>query len=98
MNNSAALAWLKEYAQRYELYVAEEPEDMAAQCQVDVSELPEGVTAMAFFTSHSNQYCAAFVKGDVLHRFGWEHLGEEEDDEVVTTIDELLEAGDPRDL
>lgn len=90
------------YAELFDLHLSLTLEDMAAQCQVDPSDLPEGVTAMVFFPDGGTMRCAAYVRDEKLFRFvdsddeeGMDMV-EEGEDGVPTTLEHLVDRGDPR--
>lgn len=86
---------LRSYAATYQLVIFTDRVAMATQCQITVDDIPEGVSAMAFFPDHTVMMCPAYVRSGGLFRFGAED-DECPDEETPTSLEELMSRGDPR--
>lgn len=97
LTEPAGLTQLKKYARMFNLVLTVGKADFATQMDVEPEDVPDDVTAGAFYPDHTVMRCAAFLKDDgTMCRFGIESLGEDPSDEIPITLDELIDMGDPQ--
>lgn len=94
--NSAEMD-LRKYAAAWGLEVVEGEQEIADMIDVDVGDESVGMDVAAMWNDDHYHYVTVFVRrGGGLRRFGIEGLGEDPSQDFETTLDEMMQMGDPR--